>query len=206
MYVCKAKTDIFQFFLFFYAPFPKTKVLILLVDLSYFAHTFAVFCSYFCWRSARILLVFLKKMSSFAKLGTLTRYTCKGCYRGCAVGRPAEYVVSEVEGELGRRLGLRPQENMHFWKIVAIYFFCFGKMLQITRPKKLQMPARHSDCGWWGPPPHSQWDRKRNLAMRTWRSKAFQWGKKRLLSKMRTHFRAFADLLVVILIKIPQGL
>ena len=30
--------------------------------------------------------------------------------------------------------------------------------------------------------------------------------KKRLLSKMRTHFRAFADLLVVILIKIPQGL
>ena len=73
-------------------------------------------------------------MSSFAKLGTLTRYTCKGCYRGCAVGRPAEYVVSEVEGELGRRLGLRPEENMQehvlenccnllflFWQNVANY-------------------------------------------------------------------------------------
>ena len=54
-------------------------------------------------------------------------------------------------------------------------------MLRITRLKKLQMPARHSDCGWWGPPPHSQWDRKRNLAMRTWRSKGLQWEKKTIV-------------------------
>ena len=67
------------------------------------------------------------------------------------VGRPAEYVVSEVEGELGRRLGLRPEENMQehtFGKLSQFTFFCFGKMLRITRLKKLQMPARHSDCGW----------------------------------------------------------
>ena len=71
MYVCKAKTDICQFFSVFYAPFPKTKTLILLVFLSYFARIFAVFCSHFCWRSARISLVFSKKMSLFEELGTL---------------------------------------------------------------------------------------------------------------------------------------
>ena len=55
----------------------------------------------------------------------------------------------------------------------------------------------------------AQWDHKRNLAMRTWRSKALQWGKRPFEyneALMQTYFRAFADLLVVILIKIPQGL
>ena len=73
-------------------------------------------------------------MSSFAKLGTLTRYTCKGCYRGCAVGRPAEYVVSEVEGELGRRLGLRPEENMQehtFGKLSQFTFFVLAKCCEL---------------------------------------------------------------------------
>ena len=40
------------------------------------------------------------------------------------MGRPAEYVVSEVEGELGRRLGLRPEENMQE--------HTFGKLSQFT--------------------------------------------------------------------------
>ena len=93
-----------------------------------------VFSPYFARIFVEEVLVFSKKMSSFAKLGTLTRYTCKGCYRGCAVGRPAEYVVSEVEGELGRRLGLRPEENMQehtFGKLSQFTFFVLAKCCEL---------------------------------------------------------------------------
>ena len=42
--------------------------------------------------------------------------------------------------------------------------------------------------------PQNQCFHKRNFALRTCRSKALACGKCDLLSKMRTHFRAFADL------------
>ena len=90
MYVRPKLTFFSFFFCFFYAPFPKTKILILLVDLFYFAHTFAVFCSYFCWRSARIKK---KRNELVCKIGHTDKVHNKGCYRGCAEGRPAEYVV-----------------------------------------------------------------------------------------------------------------
>ena len=50
------------------------------------------------------------------------------------MGRPAEYVVSEVEGELGRRLGLRPEENMQehtFGKLSQFTFFVLAKCCEL---------------------------------------------------------------------------
>ena len=139
-------------------------------------------------------------MNSFAKLGTLTRYTCKGCYRGCAVGSPAEYVVSEVEGELGRRLGLRPEENMQehtFGKLSQFTFFVLAKCCELHVLRSCRCRRAILIAGGEG---ISQWDRKRNLAMRTGRSKALQWGLN------ADPFQSFCGLIIRILVKIPQGL
>ena len=77
---------------------------------------------------------YLKKNELVCKIGHTDKVHNKGCYRGCAVGRPAEYVVSEVEGELGRRLGLRPEENMQehtFGKLSQFTFFVLAKCCEL---------------------------------------------------------------------------
>ena len=62
---------------------------------------------------------------------------------------------------------------------------------------------------WYDAMAHMQCFHNRNLALRTWRSKALQWGKCGLLSKMRPKCGPILELLqtwVVIFIKIPNSL